>query len=86
MVPDNSTGIPRAPAYSGADSIVFPLRLRGSHPLWPGIPAGSARFITIFRVGPITPAPAFRPRRFGLFPVRSPLLGKSLLLSLPMGT
>ena len=86
MVPDNSTGIPRAPAYSGADSTWYPLRLRGSHPLWPGIPAGSARLSLIFGVGPITPAPALRPRRFGLFPVRSPLLGKSLLLSFPMGT
>ncbi len=36
--------------------------------------------------GPITPAHAFRHRRFGLFPVRSPLLGESLLLSLPAGT
>ncbi len=86
MVPDISTGIPRAPAYSGADSTRYPLRLRGSHPLWPGIPAGSARLSLIFGVGPITPAPALRPRRFGLFPVRSPLLGKSLLLSFPMGT
>ena len=86
MVPDISTGIPRAPAYSGADSTWYPLRLRGSHPLWPGIPAGSARLSLIFGVGPITPAPALRPRRFGLFPVRSPLLGKSLLLSFPMGT
>ena len=36
-------------------------------------------------VGPITP-PGPKPVRFGLFPVRSPLLGKSCLLSLPMGT
>ena len=36
--------------------------------------------------GPITPAHALRHRRFGLFPVRSPLLGESLLLSLPAGT
>ena len=35
---------------------------------------------------PITPARALRHRRFGLFPVRSPLLGESLLLSLPAGT
>ena len=38
------------------------------------------------RVTPITPARALRHRRFGLFPVRSPLLGESLLLSLPAGT
>ena len=35
---------------------------------------------------PITPTRALRHRRFGLFPVRSPLLGESLLLSLPAGT
>ena len=36
--------------------------------------------------GPITPAHALLHRRFGLLPVRSPLLGESLLLSLPAGT
>ena len=35
---------------------------------------------------PITPARALRHRRFGLFPVRSPLLGESFLLSSPAGT
>ena len=42
MVPADSTGIPRAPAYSGADCPLSCLRVRGSHLLWPGIPAGSA--------------------------------------------
>ena len=42
MVPDNSTGIPRVPAYSGADSRSSECRIRGFHPLWPGVPAGSA--------------------------------------------
>ena len=37
-------------------------------------------------VDPITPALALPRRRFGLFPVRSPLLGESFLLSLPAGT
>ena len=37
------------------------------------------------RCGPTTP-PGPRPRRFGLFPGRSPLLGESLLFSLPAGT
>ena len=32
------------------------------------------------------PARALLPERFGLFPVRSPLLGESLLFSLPTGT
>ena len=35
--------------------------------------------------GPTTPARP-EPRGFGLFPVRSPLLGESLLFSLPTGT
>ena len=35
---------------------------------------------------PITPARASPRRRFGLLPVRSPLLGESLLLSFPAGT
>ena len=37
-------------------------------------------------VDPITPTLALLQRRFGLFPVRSPLLRESLLLSFPMGT
>ena len=49
----------------------------------------SSRFRSITSwplTAPITPARALRHRRFGLFPVRSPLLGESLLLSLPAGT
>lgn len=42
------------------------------------------------RSGPTTPTwqrlPAFSPCRFRLYPVRSPLLGASLLFSLPRGT
>ena len=37
------------------------------------------------RRGPTTPKRP-EPLRFGLFPVRSPLLGESLLFSLPTGT
>ena len=37
-------------------------------------------------VDPITPTLALLQRRFGLFPVRSPLLRESFLLSFPMGT
>ena len=36
--------------------------------------------------GPTTPSRALRHRRFGLLPGRSPLLGESLLFSLPQGT
>ena len=61
-------------------------RVRGPHPLWPAVPDGSAILSPLFAAGPITPARASPRRRFGLFPVRSPLLGESFLLSLPAGT
>ena len=43
-------------------------------------------YLTQPLVDPITPTLASLQRRFGLFPVRSPLLRESLLLSFPMGT
>ena len=62
------------------------LRVRGSHPLRRDFPDASPR-----RCGAIMwsyyPGGARKDvRRFGLFPVRSPLLGESLLFSLPGGT
>ncbi len=40
-----------------------------------------------FMPGPTTPGPAQKSQSgFGLFPVRSPLLRKSIFLSLPSGT
>ena len=57
--------------------------------LSPSLARHSSRFSSITSAplsAPITPARALRHRRFGLFPVRSPLLGESLLLSLPAGT
>ena len=52
-----------------------PFRLRGCHPLWPDFPDCSAKTSPPM-------SPALQPRytevqRFGLFPVRSPLLGES---------
>ena len=41
--------------------------------------------VLVRHCGPTTPAAPKR-RRFGLFPGRSPLLGESLLFSLPAGT
>ena len=86
MVPDNSDGIPRVPPYSGGCLHQITSGVRGSHPLRPDIPDGSASLLQYLMAAPITPAHASRHRRFGLFPVRSPLLGESLLLSLPAGT
>ena len=61
----------------------FRLRLRGSHPLRPAVPK---RFCSpVFAISPpATPDP--QGVRFGLFPLRSPLLGESQLLSFPPGT
>ena len=60
-------------------------RLRGYHALRPRFPARSAmrRFSRNF---PGHPRAALQPRsrRFGLLPVRSPLLGESLLISVPV--
>ena len=69
--------------YPGASLLAF--RIRDSHPLWCAFP-GTFRY-AFGRVlqGPTTPA-RFDPHGFGLFPVRSPLLRESLLISLPPGT
>ena len=84
MVPDNSTGIPRVPAYSGADS-TLPGFAYGAFTLCGAAFQRLLLALLCLYVGPITPDGP-KPVRFGLFPVRSPLLGKSCLLSLPAGT
>ena len=99
MVLANSRGIPRVPRYSGSKSRkARPFRLRGSHPLRRGFPAASTTFAlcnfpTRPKPGP-TPAhdtphatlSGYARARFRLLPVRSPLLGKSLLFSFPGAT
>ena len=61
------------------------LRLSGFHALWPPFPeAFASRWIVRSR-SPTTPKRP-EPIRFGLLPVRSPLLGESLLFSFPAGT
>ena len=74
-------------------------RLRGFHPLWPTFPGSSAR-LEICNSATLTPVGSGnvpRPRcgngrrllrrsRFRLFPVRSPLLRESRLISFPPGT
>jgi hypothetical protein len=60
------------------------VRLRGSHPLRRGFPAGFDSARTIPRLRPHDPG--WCPTRFRLFPVRSPLLRESRLISLPAGT
>ena len=70
-------------------------RLRGCHPLWPDFPdrstsdgfCNSLEKWRLLQAGPSTPtaqrSPALTCNWFRLFPVRSPLLGESRLLSLP---
>ena len=73
-------------------------RLRGLHPVSLAVPDHSATR-SVFNSPGRLPSPRVRPcntldttpagltyRRFGLFPLRSPLLGESHLLSLPGGT
>ena len=63
------------------------LRVRSRHPLRRDFPDASTRFHAWARPGPTTPGMRTRHMpRFGLFPGRSPLLGESLLFSLPGGT
>ena len=58
-------------------------RLRGSHPLWPLFPEGSA---ILARATARSRNPGRQAFRFGLVRVRSPLLAQSRLLSSPGGT
>ena len=96
MVLLNSHRVSRVPQYLGVRSRKSdPFRLRGYHPLWHAVPGISAinqigNFPTnpeIRQIGSHDPEYATLPglthTRFGLFPVRSPLLRESLLLSLP---
>ena len=61
------------------------LHLRGCHPLWPYFPVCSVRIIST-TARSYNPIIALLQQWFGLFPGRSPLLGESLLFSLPTGT
>ena len=72
------------PALLGIRAGDIRLRVRGSHPLRRAFPDASARLPSRC-ARPTTPGGP-GPSRFGLCPVRSPLLGVSLLFSLPAGT
>ena len=99
MVLPDSHRVPRVPWYLGFLSRKSDLfRLRDCHPLWFRFPANSAiNQICNFPTGPephpIKPhdteyatLPGLTHIRFRLFPVRSPLLGESQLLSVPADT
>ena len=61
------------------------LRVQDCHLLWCNFPDASTHDSDATPWS-YYPAAALPQRRFGLFPVRSPLLGESLLFSLPQGT
>ena len=79
MVPPASHKISRVSWYSGIQRIGMECSLRDSHPLWSRVPTCSStrRFSC---VGPTTPTIP-KDDWFGLFPVRSPLLRESRLIS-----
>ena len=63
------------------------LRVRSLHPLRRDFPDASAHFHHLGKTRSYYPGDALKDKpRFGLFPGRSPLLGESLLFSLPGGT
>ena len=99
MVLPNSHRVPRVPRYLGIRSKKSDsFRLPDFHRLWFCFPANSAiiqicNFPTNPKLRPIKPHdPEYATLsglthiRFGLFPVRSPLLRESLLFSFPAGT
>ena len=84
MVPADSRRIPRDPRYSG-----YRWGLRSDVYRTFTVYGGTFQTLPLGTLlpdrGPTTPHVP-RHARFGLFPVRSPLLGESLLFSLPAGT
>src|SRR5438105_10128979 len=90
MDPADSNRLPRVRSYSGARREGFHLSVRDCHPLWSPFP-GLFRSLKPCSLSPIKGSLVLQPRpdesrRFGLGPVRSPLLGPSRLLSFPRGT
>ena len=99
MVLPNSHRVSRVPQYLGIRSRkTDSFRLRDYHLLWFAFPGDSAinQFCNFPTDPKLRPIESHDPEyatlsglthiRFGLFPVRSPLLGESLLFSFPAGT
>src|SRR5829696_6374939 len=86
MVPVDSVGVPRDPTYSGTPRETKCFHVRDCHPLWSAFPdrSVSTPFSHSHVRGPTTPQR--KSPRFGLLPVRSPLLRKSIFLSFPAVT
>ena len=97
MVPPNSRGISRVPRYLGSQlQSSSQLRLPGYYRLWHAFPerfgsplsdlAGSVVPHAVSRDPSHTMPTGHRCTRFGLIPVRSPLLRESRLISFPRAT
>ena len=84
MVPPASHKITRVSWYSGSQATPSACLLRDSHPLWSRFPTCSNQR-SLLSPGPTTPVIP-KDRWFGLFPVRSPLLRESRLISLCRAT
>ena len=84
MVPADSRRIPRVPRYSGYHSASSGFAYAAFTPCGGAFQRLPLAFLVRSR-GPTTLRTPKRPK-FGLFPVRSPLLGESFLFSFPAGT
>ena len=82
VVPARSDRVSRVPPYSGYRSADSPFAYGALALCGPPSQDGSARIVS-HKCGP---NPGRRAPRFGLMPVRSPLLGQSMFLSLPPAT
>ena len=79
MVPPASHKISRVSWYSGSQATSSRCLLRDCHPLWSRFPTCSNNH-SLLSPGPTTPVIP-KDSWFGLFPVRSPLLRESRLIS-----
>ena len=74
--------ISRVLTYSGSCYLAIPFHIRGYHPLWLSFPEYSIKVLQ-WMLQSSTPDASIW---FALFPVRSPLLRESRLISFPLAT
>ena len=82
MVPPASARISRVLTYSGSCYLAIPFHIRGYHPLWLSFPEYSIKVLQWMSQSSTPDASIW----FALFPVRSPLLRESRLISFPLAT
>ena len=82
VVPPASARISRVLTYSGSCYLTIPFHIRGYHPLWLSFPEYSIKVLQ-WMLQSSTPDASIW---FALFPVRSPLLRESRLISFPLAT